>query len=115
MSDAASLAKPPRHIGVTPLYRAICRALQQRIIEVNVTLEECDDLAGVQDGYTAKMLNPDTFSGRQGWQTIQWLVDALYPGGVKVMLLPGSQEDQQIIHRRVRKRREAIGALSSMG
>jgi hypothetical protein len=56
-------------------------------------MEMCDDRSGNQSGYTGKMLHPATPSGRQAqWQTLQYLLDALYPGGVRVILEPLSAE-----------------------
>lgn len=75
----------------THLYLAIARALDSRIRSLRWTMQECDDRAGLQDGFTAKLLHPDSPNGRQSqWPTVQLLVDALFPGGVDVILRPRS-------------------------
>lgn len=49
----------------------------------------CDDLSGVQDGYTAKMLHPDTPSGRQAsWPTLDLVMRALFPDGYDIIFKP---------------------------
>jgi hypothetical protein len=50
-------------------------------------MRECDDRSGLNDGYTAKLLHPDTPSGRQ---LLQYLTDALYLYGVDVYLIAES-------------------------
>ena len=48
-----------------------------------------DDLAGLEDGYFQKSLHARAPSGRQaGWRMITYLTDALFPNGVRVVLIP---------------------------
>jgi hypothetical protein len=48
-----------------------------------------DERSGVQDGYYAKCLYPDTPSGRQaGWQMLDLIVGALFPEGYKAIFEP---------------------------
>ena len=71
----------------TSFYVALVRALDRRIRTLGWTMKYCDDRSGLQDGYTAKLLHPGTPSGRQArWETLQLLIDALYPAGVKVVI-----------------------------
>jgi hypothetical protein len=85
-------APPPRAVtpvspGVTPLYRAVIRAVSFRIRALGLTMGRVDELSGVQDGYCAKALHPDAPSGRQSrWETLQLIIDALYPEGLSVTL-----------------------------
>jgi hypothetical protein len=73
----------------TALYRTLIDQIQDRITHVGWTMERCDDAAGLQDGYTAKLLHPDTPSGRMArWETLQLLIDALFPGGMNALVLP---------------------------
>jgi hypothetical protein len=70
-------------------YLAVIKIIDRRIRALGWTMETCDDRSGNQSGYTAKMLHPGTPSGRQAqWQTLQYLLDALYPGGVRVVIEP---------------------------
>jgi hypothetical protein len=52
-------------------------------------MEQVADRAGVGDRYWSKALYPDTPSGRQArWDTLQDIVDALYPAGFDVEIRP---------------------------
>ena len=85
----------------TPLYLALIDQMHDRIVHLGWTMERCDERSGNQDGYTAKMLHPDTPSGRQAnWQTLQNLLDALYPDGVEVLIAPRSPRRRRRKHRR---------------
>lgn len=78
-----------RRGDVPPIYRAFTMALAGRIVQLDLDMTECDRRSGLQDGYTAKVLHPDTPSGRMPrWETLQYLVGALYPHGVQVVLVP---------------------------
>jgi hypothetical protein len=71
----------------TALYRAVMAEIDRRRLELDVPMWAVDDRAGTQDGYYAKPLYAETRTGRQsGWQTLQLIVDALFPGGVDVQL-----------------------------
>lgn len=73
----------------TVLYRAIFLELERRRLAVGVTMAQLDDAAGVQDGYYPKMLWSDTPSGRVSrWETVQLIVDALYPAGFDLIMTP---------------------------
>lgn len=86
--------KRPQMAGRVPrtvpkLYRAVVLALAGRIVQCGLTMEQCDDRSGVQDRYTAKLLHPDAAQGRvAGWETLQCLMDVLYPHGVEVVFVP---------------------------
>jgi hypothetical protein len=71
----------------TALYRAVIAEVRRQIALRGWTMWQCDERSGVQEGYTAKALHPDTPSGRQSrWETLQLLVDALFPGGLTVRI-----------------------------
>jgi len=60
---------------------------RQRIAR-GLSMWKVDELAGTQDGYYAKALHADAPSGRQAqWKTLQWIVDALFPRGFKVVVM----------------------------
>lgn len=78
-----------RHTPATALYLAVTAQIHARIRRLGITMARCDDLSGLQDGYTAKLLHPDAKSGRQAnWATLQLLMDAVFPDGVEVILRP---------------------------
>lgn len=73
----------------TPLYLCIIEQLRDRIAWLGWPMWVCDSKSGLQDGYTAKVLNPDTPSGRMAdWPTLQLLIDALYPDGFQLVAIP---------------------------
>lgn len=77
--------KPP----AAGIYLAIVRAVDRRIRTLGWTMEDCDTRAGLPDRYVAKAPHPNTASGRQAsWQSLQCLIGALYPNGVRVRLEP---------------------------
>jgi hypothetical protein len=76
-------------VTATAIYDAIIWELRNHIRALGLTMQQCDDCAGTQDGYVAKMLHPDTPSGRQArWETLQLVLDAVYPGGFRLRLQP---------------------------
>lgn len=71
----------------TSLYRGIMLEIERRRLQLGFTFAEVDNLAGTQDGYCAKLMWPDTPSGRIGrWDTLQLIVDALFPEGFEVVV-----------------------------
>lgn len=69
----------------TAIYRSIMLEIERRRLALNVPHWQVNDAAGTQDGYFAKMLLADTPSGRQAsWETLQLVVDALFPDGFEV-------------------------------
>src|SRR5262249_27655178 len=94
----------------TRLYLALVAALERRIRSLGLTMQECDDLSGNEDGYTAKMLHPDTASGRQAqWKTLQNLVTALYPNDdFQLTIKPGPSRDPLLL-KRLRRDRDRRG------
>ena len=76
-------------IQPTAFYLAVIKIVERRIRALGWTMETCDDRSGNQSGYTAKMLHPGTPSGRAAqWQTLQYLLDAIFPDGVRVVITP---------------------------
>lgn len=63
----------------TALYRSLMEVIERRRLELGLSMERVNDLAGTQDGYYAKMIYPDTPSGRQArWETVDLVVEALF-------------------------------------
>jgi hypothetical protein len=75
---------------VEPVYEALIWELRKQILSLGLTMANCDELSGLNDGYTAKMLHAGTPSGRQaGWQCVQYLMDVLYCcGGFVITVRP---------------------------
>ena len=73
----------------TQLYRMVMTELEDRRLERGWPAWMLDDKAGVQDGYSQKMVHVDTPSGRQaGWQTVDLLMQALFPNGYRIKIIP---------------------------
>ena len=86
---SATTTAEPRRPAVSDIYRALAAQLHDRIRKLGLPMWRCDDLSGVQDGYTAKMLHPDTPSGRQAsWLTLDLMMQALYPDGYDIIVRP---------------------------
>jgi hypothetical protein len=106
-----------RRAPATGIYQAIIGQLHARIRRLGVPMWVCDDRAGLQDGYTAKLLHPDTPSGRQArWETLQLLIDAMYPEGFVLTIRPRRGETKpfqknpnKITDQRVRSVLMALG------
>ncbi len=78
-----------RLVPASAVYVALTAQIHDRIRKLGIPMWQCDDLSGVQDGYTAKMLHPDTPSGRQaGWATLDLLMAAIYPDGFDLIVRP---------------------------
>jgi hypothetical protein len=72
-----------RRTPATNFYMLVVELLERRRAELGLTLAKLDELSGVQDGYSAHMLKPNTPTGRQAhWDMLQLLIDVLYPDGI---------------------------------
>lgn len=61
------------------LYRTMMLEIERQRLALGLSMAAVDDLAGTQDGYYAKMIYPDTPSGRQAqWSTVDLVVEALF-------------------------------------
>ena len=75
--------------GVMPFYRAIVLELERRRLQLSISMEEVSDRAGVADRFYGKALYSNAPSGRQArWDTLQDIVDALFPAGYDVVIKP---------------------------
>jgi hypothetical protein len=75
----------------TSIYRGIMLECERRRQSLGLAMWKVDELAGTQDGYYAKAVHADAASGRQAqWETLQDIIDALFPSGVDVVIRPGS-------------------------
>jgi transcriptional regulator with XRE-family HTH domain len=75
--------------GVVPFYRAIMIELERRRLSRGLSMQEICDHSGLADYYYSKALHASTPSGRQArWDSLQDLVDALFPEGYDVEIRP---------------------------
>lgn len=82
----------------TAIYRALMAACEGRRVELGLSMATVNDLAGLQDGFFAKMLYPDTPSGRQvRWETLQLAVEALFGKGFTVHIVADEDENRRIL------------------
>jgi hypothetical protein len=73
----------------TAIYMSLMEQIDLRRRKLKLPAWKLDDLSGLEDGYSQKMLHADAPSGRQaGWRMIDYVVGALYPRGVRVVLVP---------------------------
>jgi hypothetical protein len=74
---------------VPPLYRAMVLELERRRLAVGISMERMSELMGTAERSYAKMMHPETSSGRMvQWPTMQAVVDVLYCDGMLVRLMP---------------------------
>lgn len=88
----------------TAIYRALMEVFERRRLELGLpmnTNEFChlsggrrrvglNELTGAADGYYAKMIYPDTPSGRQArWETVDEFATALFGSGYSIQIVPG--------------------------
>ena len=114
-----------------PLHQALCAGAVTRIEQLGVSLNWCDDAAGLQDGFTAKLLSPNAPNGRGGtiesWDLLFTALDTALHGkrfdvdivtvggaGTSMRAAPRSADPnavaRQILHWRYSKFYRAIGA-----
>jgi hypothetical protein len=75
--------------NIAPFYMAVMLELERRRLSLNISMDEISDRAGIADRLFSKALHASTPSGRQArWETIQDLVDALFPAGYDVIIKP---------------------------
>jgi hypothetical protein len=58
MLDSTATTEPPRQLATVRDYAQLHTALRLRADELKTTREAIDDLAGLQNGYAAKLLAP---------------------------------------------------------
>ncbi|MCV0387410.1 MAG: hypothetical protein K5821_13455 [Nitrobacter sp.] len=72
-----------------PIYRAFMLELERRRVSLGISMDALSDKIGCADRYWAKVLFADRPSGRVArWDTLQEMIDALYPDGVDIVLKP---------------------------
>lgn len=70
-----------------PLYAKFARCIEWEVVAQDRTMAEMDDLSGLQDGYTAKILHADGPNGRQAtWPIMNLLVSALLPDDYEIFI-----------------------------
>lgn len=93
---------------VTEFYSAVVWELRKQIIDIGLTMEQCDELSGLECGYAAKLLHPNTPSGRQaGYVRVQYLMDVLFCCGGFVMTIKPRASIERIraeINRKLERR-----------
>lgn len=79
------------------VYRQMVKVIEDRREECNLSMETVNDLAGLNDGYYAKMINPDSPSGRQAhWTTVQLAIEALFGRNFTLQILPDVAENRRL-------------------
>lgn len=76
----------------TSIYLAIVQEFERRRRALGLPMWKVDEAAGGSSRYFAKMLYPETPSGRQSsWAIVQLYADALFPDGFTVRIDAGRQ------------------------
>lgn len=67
--------------------------LEGRRVELGLSMDKVNDLAGAADRYYAKMVYPDAPSGRQGrWETVDEFMVALFGSDYTINIVPGDMK-----------------------
>jgi transcriptional regulator with XRE-family HTH domain len=75
--------------NIAPFYMAVMLELERRRLHLGISMQEVCDRSGVADYFYSKALHASTPSGRQArWDTLQDIVDALFPAGYDVVIKP---------------------------
>lgn len=75
----------------TALYRSLMEVIERRRLELGLSMERVNDLAGAADRYYGKMIYPDTPSGRQArWETVDEFMQALFGCDYEIQIVPGA-------------------------
>lgn len=83
------LEPPKRVTAVPPIYRAILLELERRRLAVGISMDRMSELMGSAERSYAKMLYPETPSGRMArWETLQSAVDVLFCDGYELRIKP---------------------------
>jgi len=81
------LMAPPKRMSIPPVYRAITLELERRRIAVGISQDRMSELMGTAERSYAKMLHPETSSGRMvRWETLQSAVDVLFCDGYELRI-----------------------------
>ncbi|MEH2521570.1 hypothetical protein V1279_007143 [Bradyrhizobium sp. AZCC 1610] len=73
----------------TPAYRALMLEIERMRQAVGWPCWQLEEVAGLNDGHYQHLLHADRPHGRQGsWKMIQLLVEALFPAGFDLVLMP---------------------------
>ena len=76
-----------RITAVPPIYRAILLELERRRLAVGISMDRMSELMGTAERSYAKMLYPETSSGRMArWETLQSAIDVLFCDGYELRI-----------------------------
>lgn len=92
--------------AVTPLYCALVLEIERRRQAAGITMEMMSELMGTAERSYAKMLYPDTPSGRMAsWDTMQRAIDVLFCDGfdVEIRRAPGEPLTTAGTRRKIRE------------
>lgn len=69
----------------TPLYRSLMQELDKQRERCGWPIWRLEERAGLSEAHLSKLLREDRLGT---WSTIQFIVNALYPGGCRLKLVP---------------------------
>ena len=86
-AQRTAVALPKIHIA-TAIYNAVMLEIERLRQAMGVSMDLMSDLMGSAERSYAKMLYPDTSSGRQArWETVQRALDVVCPNGFSVRIV----------------------------
>jgi hypothetical protein len=88
-SPRVKIRHPKRPVVVPPVYWALVGALEERRLQIGISMERVAELAGTADRSFAKALSPESVSGRQvRFETLELYFGALFPEGYQLRVIP---------------------------
>lgn len=82
----------------TAIYRSLMQALEGRRVELGLSMATATDMAGLPDGYFAKMIYPDTPSGRQArWEQVEVAMVALFGPNFRVDIVADEDANRRLL------------------
>jgi hypothetical protein len=88
----------------TEIYRAVLLECERKRQQLNWSMWQLDDAAGLNDGHFAHCLHADRPSGRQAsWKILNLIVSALWPRGFDLQIIdkPGATLTAEGTHRKI--------------
>lgn len=96
-----------RELGEVHSYGDLARVLRERVAELQITHNTLDEVAGLQSGYSGKLLAPEPIK-RLGAMSFSTMLDAL---GVKLIAFEDLSALEKVRARLVKRERPPLGSI----
>jgi hypothetical protein len=81
-----------------PVYRSFWLEIERRRQQLAISQDRLSEIAGIADRSFSKYLLPETPTGRAArWETMQIVMDALYPSGFDIVVRPRNGPELDVL------------------